>query len=389
MRRAELLVVGAGPFGLAVAAEAAHQGIEYVVVGRPMSFWRDRMPAGMLLRSPSDWHLDVQGTATIEAFLSTRGLAADSAEPLSRETYLDYCDWFQHQKAIDPLSLHVQRLDRRADGFVATLEDGSEIVAGAVVLALGMDPHRRLPAELLDLLPFGSWQHTCDAVDHAGAAGRRYLVVGGRQSAFEWAALLTEAGAASVDLVHRHESPAFAAADWSWVTAVVDRMVGDPGWFSRLAPAEQQDYRLRLWAEGRLKVEPWLQGRLPSDRVRVHAKNRVTSCVRSPGGALRVQLADGSRLAVDQVVLATGYQPHVDDIGFLRAGNLPPLAHRDGLPDLDDGFQTSVPGLFVTSLLATGHFGPFFGFTIATRMSAAVITRAVLGRTTLPAPGKS
>ena len=129
----------------------------------------------------------------------------------------------------------MQRLDQGADGFVATLEDGSEIVAGAVVLAMGMDPHRRLPAELLDLLPFGSWQHTCDAVDPAGAAGRRYLVVGGRQSAFEWAALLTEAGAESVDLVHRHASPAFATADWSWVTAVVDRMVGDPGWFSRLA----------------------------------------------------------------------------------------------------------------------------------------------------------
>jgi hypothetical protein len=31
----------------------------------------------------------------------------------------------------------------------------------------------------------------------------------------------------------------------------------------------------------------------------------------------------------------------------------------------------------VTSLLATGHFGPFFGFTIATRASAAVVVRAV------------
>jgi hypothetical protein len=29
---------------------------------------------------------------------------------------------------------------------------------------------------------------------------------------------------------------------------------------------------------------------------------------------------------------------------------------------------------------AAGHFGPFFGFTIGTRMSAAVITQAVLAR---------
>ena len=85
-------------------------------------------------------------------------------------------------------------------------------------------------------------------------------------------------------------------------------------------------------------------------------------------------------MTVDEVVLATGYLPRIDDIGFLRAGNLPPLAEQDGLPDLDDGFQTSVPGLFVTSLLATGHFGPLLGFTVSARMSAAVITAAVRSR---------
>ena len=384
MRRTDLVVVGAGPFGLAIAAAAAHQGIEHTVIGRPMSFWRERMPVGMLLRSASDWHLDVQGVATIDAFLATRGRAAASAEPLSRDLYLDYCEWFQREKAIEPLPLHVARLDRGTGGFLATLDDGSEIAAGSVALALGMDLHRRLPADLVELLPAGCWEHTCDAVDLTVAAGRRYLVVGGRQSAFEWAALLTEAGAASVDLVHRHPSPAFAAADWSWVAALVDGMVDDPGWFSRLPPAQQEDYRQRLYAEGRLKVEPWLQARLPADRVRVHAHSRLTGSQQTSDGALAVRLSGGELLAVDRVVLATGYQPRIDDIGFLRAGNLPLLSQQDGLPDLDDGFQTSVPGLYVTSLPATGHFGPFLGFTVATRMSATVITRAVRARGTAP-----
>ena len=100
MRSTDLLIVGAGPFGLALAAEASHQGLAYVVVGRPMSFWQQQMPAGMLLRSASDWHLDVQGVATIEAFLATRGLTAGQAEPLTRELYLDYCDWFAAEKGI-------------------------------------------------------------------------------------------------------------------------------------------------------------------------------------------------------------------------------------------------------------------------------------------------
>ena len=380
MRSTDLLIVGAGPFGLALAAEAGHQGLPYVVVGRPMSFWQQQMPAGMLLRSASDWHLDVQGVATIEAFLATRGLTAGQAEPLTRELYLDYCDWFAAEKGIVAEPQHVLRLDDADGGFRATLEDGSVVAARTVALALGMGPHRRAPAELVALLPAGAWRHTCDAVDFADARDRRYLLVGGRQSAFEWAALLAEAGARQVDVVHRHDSPAFAAADWTWVTPLVDRLATDPGWFSRLSPQEQEDLRVRLWAEGRLKVEPWLADRLPAATVRVRPRTSLTGARLEDDGSVRVDLDDGDRVVVDEVLLATGYLPHVDDLQLLRAGTLPPLAHRDGIPDLDDGFQTSVPGLYLTSLPAAGHFGPFFGFTIGTRMSAAVITRAVLDR---------
>ena len=128
MHDTDLLVVGAGPFGLALAAEAQRQGLRATVVGRPMSFWRDHMPDGMLLRSASDWHLDVQGVATIEAFLATRGLTPTEAEPLTRELYLDYCAWFAAEKRIVADPQHVLRLDDNADGgFRATLEEGSEI----------------------------------------------------------------------------------------------------------------------------------------------------------------------------------------------------------------------------------------------------------------------
>ena len=51
MQVVALLVVGAGPYGVAVAAQAIERGVETVVVGRPMSFWTDHMPEGMFLRS--------------------------------------------------------------------------------------------------------------------------------------------------------------------------------------------------------------------------------------------------------------------------------------------------------------------------------------------------
>ena len=69
MQVVSLLVVGAGPYGMAVAAQAIERGVDTVVVGHPMGFWTDHMPEGMFLRSGTDWHLDASDIDTFEAFL--------------------------------------------------------------------------------------------------------------------------------------------------------------------------------------------------------------------------------------------------------------------------------------------------------------------------------
>src|SRR5215207_1338940 len=127
----DLLIVGAGPFGLAVAAQAAHDQIEHVVVGRPMEFWRSNMPKGMFLRSECDWHLDPQDVHTIEAYLEQQGKTAGEVEPLSLDFYLSYVDWFQKQKNIKPREVYIERLDRSTENghFAATITGGERIKA--------------------------------------------------------------------------------------------------------------------------------------------------------------------------------------------------------------------------------------------------------------------
>jgi hypothetical protein len=60
------------------------------------------MPKGMFLRSGCDWHLDPQNVHTIEAYLQELGKTASKVGPLSLEFYLDFVDWFQSQKRIEP-----------------------------------------------------------------------------------------------------------------------------------------------------------------------------------------------------------------------------------------------------------------------------------------------
>lgn len=376
----DLLIVGAGPFGLSMAARAGHLGIDHVVVGEPMGFWRAHMPDGMYLRSACDWHLDPQNEDTIDAFLNARSLRPADVEPLSLDRYLEYARWFQARKRIESTPVAVDRLDTDTEGrarFRATLADGSVIAARNVVLAIGFAPFAHIPENLARLVPQGRAQHTCELVDFKPVRGQRCLIVGGRQSAFEWAALMREAGAAAIHVSHRHDSPAFAASDWSWVNPLVERFVADPGWYRRLTQIERDDLGRRLWAEGRLKLEPWLGGRVRQPDIHLWPHTQVSGVRERPEGSLAVSLdgPDGGRtVEVDRIVFATGYKVDLHRVPLLARGNvLPQLQIEQGSPVLDDRLQASIAGLFMTSMLATRDFGPFFAFTVSARASAHLI----------------
>lgn len=384
--KTDLLIIGAGPFGLALAAQAAHDGIEHVIVGKAMGFWRENMPKGMFLRSACDWHLDPQNEHTIEAFLLTQGKTPKDVEPLSLEFYLFYAEWFRQQKNIEPLPVYVEQIDtlqtndthandhsHLTDRFIATTADGDTITAKRVVLAPGFKHFANAPHELTAKLPHGRYQHTSTFVDFSDAKDKRFIIIGGRQSAYEWAALLLEAGAAAVHLSHRHTSPAFDVADWSWVNELVDNMAADPSWFRRLSQTEKDEVSHRLWAEGRLKLEPWLAPRLKDDRVHVHPQTQLVTCTETANGDLEVVLSNGETINVDTIVLATGYKVDITRLPILSPNLKTGLETRNGFPVLDDHFETSIPGLFITSMPAAQDFGPFFGFTISVRTSAKLI----------------
>ena len=381
-----LVVIGAGPYGIATAARAIEKGIETVVVGRPLGFWTHNMPEGMYLRSGPDWHLDASGFHTFEAFLEERGISGAEIDPIPIAVFLDYARWFQGEKGVvvdDRLvtSVGLDGEPGRGGGpsghsFKIGLDDGAELTADAVVAAPGVGYFQNMP-DWSAGLPHALCSHTCDSVRFNDCAGARVLIVGGRQSAYEWAALVGEGGAEQVDIVHRHDVPRFERVSWRFADEYLERTVAAPGWWRSLSATEQQAIARQFWEVGRLTLEWWLTPRLQGKRFRRHPGTSVVSASTDGADAIHVRLSDGTDLDVDYIILATGYKADLARIPYLSEV-LPLVATADGFPLLDNAFQTSLPGLFMPGFTGTKAFGPFFGFTKGCPAAADLVVRGLV-----------
>jgi FAD-dependent urate hydroxylase len=375
----ELLVVGAGPYALSTAGLARERGINTVVVGHPMGFWRDNMPEGMFLRSGPSWHMDAAGTHTLAAFLQQRGIAPTDIDPIPIAVFLDYAEWFREEKSIDVQAETIADLTQSDGRFAASLADGEQIVADAVMCAPGIRHYTNLP-EWASAVPPGRAAHTCDLVQFRTLAGARVLIVGGRQSAYEWAALLREHGVARVDIVHRHAVPRFDRVDWAFVDAHVERTMSVPGYWRHLSQPEQDKIGQQFWEAGRLTLEHWLVPRLEWDGIHRWPGTEVAEVIpHSVGDELEVRLSNSERLTVDRIIYASGYRADLARVPYL-ASLMSRIVRVDGFPVLDEGFGTSVAGLYVTGFSASRDFGPFFGFVKGAPAAATLIVRDLLSR---------
>ena len=354
-----LLVIGAGPYGYSAAAYARERGIDTRIVGRPMGFWRDQMPVDMFLRSGPDWSLDAAGVHSFEAYFEERGLDPQAHDPIPIGVFLDHTDWFARQKALEVEEILVDGLTSTGGHFSAAMSDGSTITAEKVLAAPGIAHFASRPA-WYDVLPGERRSHTSELVAFDDLAGARVAVIGGRQSAYEWAALLCDHGAERVDVVHRHDTPAFERVSWAFVNPYVEQTLAHRGWWRGLPPEQQQAIAREFWQVGRLTLEHWLVPRLRPEVVRSHPRTEVVAVDLADG--VRLTLSDGEVLEVDHVTCASGYRADLAAVPYL-SGVLDRVTVTDGFPVLSPGFETTLPGLFITGFASTRDFGPFYGFT--------------------------
>ena len=348
------------------------------MVGRPMAFWREHMPHGMFLRSGPDWHLDAAGVHTFEAFLADQKVSRSDIDPIPIEVFLEYAGWFQAQKEIVVRERLVTALTTHRGRFEATLDDGDHVTADAVVAAPGAGYFQHIPP-WADSVPEGIAAHTCDLPSFDAFGGTRVLIVGGRQSAYEWAALIGEHGAERVDIVHRHNVPRFERVSWSFVDPYLENTLTRPGWWRLLRASEREAINEQFW-----RARPPDAGVVADPTA---ARRPVSSMARDSRGA-GGERPDGGRgddavqwgnLGVDRIVFATGYKADLSRVPYLD-GLIDRIDVDDGHPVLDEAFQTSLSGLYIPGIAASRDFGPFFGFTKGCPAAAALIVDDLRGR---------
>ena len=144
----DVVVIGAGPYGLAAAAHLSAAGLQPHVFGRVMDFWRRQMPAGMYLRSSwrASYISDPRRALTLDDYERAHQLRLPRRVPL--ECFIEYGQWFQSQAVPEVDDRHVESVEPHSSGFELTLGDGSRVLAQQVVVAAGISPFAHRPARV-------------------------------------------------------------------------------------------------------------------------------------------------------------------------------------------------------------------------------------------------
>ncbi|MGW5655529.1 FAD-dependent oxidoreductase [Streptomyces humi] len=398
--RPPVVVIGAGPYGLSVAAHLRAAGVPVRIFGEVMGSWRHAMATGMFLKSTPD-ATDLSAPEPGGRLADFRRVHGEpeltELTPIPCDVFVRYGQWFQKRYVGEVEPARVTAVERAASGagFLVRADDGQETAAAGVVVATGLNGLAHVPAELRHLAPEGPGpgavvSHTSHHTDLSGYAGRRVAVVGGGQSALESAALLHEAGAETQVLVRERTvlwgMPPDLARPWTqrlarpasplgtgWILAAVCAAPGGVRWLP--APARLLLFRRALGPSGGW----WLRDRV-TGVVPVHTSRRVTAAVvRGPEVHLEVAGPRGRRetLAVDHVLAATGYRLDLAALPYLSPTVRRAVACVPGsrAPALRGTFESSVPGLYFTGSLAAPMFGPMMRFVAGTEFAAVRIAR--------------
>ena len=380
----DVVVVGAGPYGLSTAAHLLGRGLRVAVFGRTLELWREHMPKGMLLRSHW-WATNLSDPRKAHGFERfCKEQKYDNSYPLPIKTFVDYGLWFQRRAVPQVDETYVSSIERHDNRFLLTLEDGREVESRAVVMAIGLRYYANRP-EQYGRLPAGPVSHSSDHRDFSRFKGQDVIVIGGGQSAIEFAALLHEAGA-GVQVVSRRRI-VWLPPDRMHVRTPLESILAPkasiaPGWgnwvldhlpylFYRF-PQSRRDSHNAAYHSG---ATDWLRNRVIG-KVTLREGQTVTK-LNVVDGRVVATVSDGARLTADHILLATGYTVDIDKLTMIHPSLRAEIATDRAIPVLSHWFESSVPGLYFIGLTSLRAFGPLYRFVAGCGAAARRVAKSV------------
>lgn len=318
-----VIIIGAGPAGLAAGESLSKRQIDYVVLESGAS-----VAAALRLVDPEMRLLSPVGFSRLPDMETEPG----TPQYLPFEQLVTELERYQKKHGIRVTTdAKVISVKRNSKGFNVCYQtpDGTQhfIQGSNVINATGIISHPQLPKNFTDVSCSIRWLHSINSRAQHLADARRLLVVGGGASAAEvlerWLEVRGPTDHASLSVRSR------LCAVPHWICGI------DIHYFVWLP--EQLPCCLLGWRAGRLR-EP-MTGRTVVRAIRKGLINRVPAVSRYERET--VILGNGKRLQPDLIVFATGFRYETE--------------HLDGLFDVDPDGQplmrncesTRVPGLFL------------------------------------------
>jgi thioredoxin reductase len=334
IQKEPVVVIGAGPVGLAAASHLAERGLEFLVLesgpsaAAAIDEWRH-----VKLFSP--WRYDIDGAARrlleqgewvepdLDALPTGGDLVDEYLAPLAK-TLGDRIRYGAEVVAVTRVGYdRIRTAGRESAPFLVRLADGEEVLASAVIDAAGT--WRRPNVLGASGIPARGEADVADAISHAlpdvfgrdreRFVGRRTAVVGAGHSA---ATTLLELGELA-----EHEP----GTEVVWVVRGTDQ--------ARTYGGGEAD---ELPARGALGAR--LKRLVQSGRVELVSSFRTESMARTADGRVALTAGD-QQVIVDTVVNSTGFRPDHDMVGELRLDLDPILGSTRALAPLIDPNQHS------------------------------------------------
>lgn len=384
MRQTDVVIVGAGPNGLSIAAHLSQSDVPFRVFGKPMENWLTRMPRGMHLKSDgfASSLYQPQGRLTLGEYCREEALAyADSEFPIPLDTFCRYGLAFQ-QKFVPMLEQKVvSEINRTSSGFAVELDTGEGVEARRIVIATGISNFSYLPPPLRGL-PSAFVSHSSEHADLTPFRDKDVVVLGRGASATDIAVLLQEAGA-RVRLVARKSTLGLQSPPSLKQRLLRPKTGLGPMWrswfFVNCATVFRHlPERCRLeWVKTYLgPAGCWFM----ADRIARVPQLLGTTPVGAKvvGNRVWLELANDrghQTIEADHVIAATGYRPELESLKFIQPSLRASIRSAANTPVLSSHFESSVAGLYFVGPIAANTFGPLMRFACAAKYVAPRLSR--------------